>query len=125
MTSGEAIHIRQMRRTRVRMIRGRVIGYSVALFVALWALIAVLLVTGHDPVLSRHASASASTGSSVSSAGSGAGATTSGIGSEDSESSDGFGDSGSSSSAGSSSAGSSTSTGGGLVSPSPVTSGQS
>ncbi|HET8978404.1 MAG TPA: hypothetical protein VFN87_09605 [Solirubrobacteraceae bacterium] len=111
MTSNDAVQIRQVRRARVRRIRGRVIGYSVALFVVLWSLIAVLLVTGHDPVLSRHAVA----------------ATTSGTGSSVSTGESGSDDSGSFSSAGSSNtAGSSNSTGSsGLVSPSPVTSGQS
>lgn len=112
MTSNDAVQIRQVRRARVRRIRGRVIGYSVALFVVLWSLIAVLLVTGHDPVLSRQAVAATTSGTSGSSVSTGE---------------SGSDDSGSFSSAGSSNtAGSSNSTGSsGLVSPSPVTSGQS
>jgi cytoskeletal protein RodZ len=43
---------------RVHMIRRRVITGSVALFVAVWMLIALMLVTGHDPALARQRTAS-------------------------------------------------------------------
>lgn len=59
MTSEDAIKLRQDRRARIRKIRGRVVGYSVALFVAVWAVIAVVLATGHDPALSRTTATSA------------------------------------------------------------------
>ncbi len=65
---------------RVRRIRARVIGGSVALFLAVWMLITVVLVTGHDPALARktvtQAATTATTGSSNSS-----GATSSATGS--------------------------------------------
>ena len=41
------------RAARVRMIRQRVIAGAVALFVATWMLITLMLVTGHDPALAR------------------------------------------------------------------------
>lgn len=119
MTPAEARQIRDARRARVRRIRGRVIGYSVALFCVVWSLIAVLMVTGHDPALSRPSHRTSATSSSGASA-AGDGSTT-GSGSSDSAGS------GSSDSAGSgsSSIGGSGS-GEGSVGPlGPVTSGQS
>jgi hypothetical protein len=53
MTKYDGIKIREARRARVRMIRARVVGGSVALFLAVWSLIAVVLITGHDPALAR------------------------------------------------------------------------
>lgn len=70
MTSAEAIAIRQARHARVRIIRQRVIAGVVALFIATWLLITVMLVTGHDPALARqsgNAAAATTTTSSVSS----------------------------------------------------------
>jgi len=72
MTKEDGIKLREARRARVRRIRGRVIGGSVALFIALWMLITVVLVTGNDPALARKtltqtattAATSTSTGSS-------------------------------------------------------------
>ena len=61
MTKQDGIKIREARRARVRMIRARVVGGSVALFLAVWSLIAVVLITGHDPALARK-TAAASTG---------------------------------------------------------------
>jgi hypothetical protein len=55
MTKQDGTKIREARRARVRMIRSRVIGGSVALFLAVWTLIAVVLITGHDPALARKA----------------------------------------------------------------------
>ena len=66
MTQAQAIAIRQARHARVRMIRRRVIAGVVALFIATWLLITVMLVTGHDPALARQAT-KATTSSSVSS----------------------------------------------------------
>ena len=40
------------------MIRRRVITGSVALFVAVWMLVTLMLVTGHDPALARQRTAS-------------------------------------------------------------------
>jgi len=108
MTPAQFNEVRQARRLRVRMIRSRVLGCSVALFIAVWALIAVLMVTGHDPVLAR---ASAKTSSAPSAAGSAS--------PEGSGGSSGYAyaypGGGASSSAG----------GGGGFTPAPVTSGQS
>lgn len=65
MTQAQAIAIRQARHARVRMIRRRAIAGVVALFLATWLLITVMLVTGHDPALARQ-TAKAATTSSVS-----------------------------------------------------------
>lgn len=54
MTKHDGIRLREERRARVRRIRARVIGGSVALFLAVWMLITVVLVTGHDPALARN-----------------------------------------------------------------------
>lgn len=116
MSPQEASQIKQRRRARVRTIRGRVIGGSVALFLAVWSLIAVVLITGHDPGLaaetghkSSTASAATTTTTTTSSTGTGSNASTT------------------SGTAGSSSSGASTTTGssGSTGSVSPVTSGQS
>jgi uncharacterized membrane protein YgcG len=53
MTKDDAIKLREARRARVRMLRSRVVGGSVALFLAVWSLIAVVLITGHDPALAK------------------------------------------------------------------------
>jgi hypothetical protein len=96
--SGHAI--RTARAIRVRSIRRRVVGGAVAVFVAAWLLIAVVLVTGHDPALSKNASTvaavsgSGSTGSSASgstSAASGNSGTTTGSSGSGSTSSSGSG----------------------------------
>ena len=77
---GRGRAIRQARLMRVRTIRRRVISGAVALFVATWLLIAIVLVSGHDPALARKTSSvvsvpntgtSTSSGSGTSSAGSG------------------------------------------------------
>jgi hypothetical protein len=57
MTNADATAIRESRRRRARMIRRRVTGGMLALFVATWLLITLLLVTGHDPALARLAAA--------------------------------------------------------------------
>jgi len=49
--------MRDARLARARMIRRRIIGGAVALFVAAWLLITVVLVSGHDPALAKHSSA--------------------------------------------------------------------
>ena len=62
--------IREPRLVRARAIRRRIIGGAVALFVASWLFITLVLVTGHDPVLASKAAATtvASTPSSTSTA---------------------------------------------------------
>lgn len=118
MGTEDAIRIRQNRRARVRRIRGRVVGYSVALFMVVWAVIAVVLVTGHDPALSRTTAAVASSAPSTASESSSDDGGSSGVSSSAGSSGSGF-----SAGTGSSSTGSSNATGSGTVSP--VTSGQS
>jgi hypothetical protein len=55
--------IRSARQARVRMIRRRVVGGAVALFVAVWLLLAVTLISGHDPALAKRGPSSSSSGS--------------------------------------------------------------
>lgn len=85
MTNVDATAIRDARRARVRSIRHRVVAGVVALFIATWLLIAVVLVTGHDPALARQtakSATSATTSSNVSSsAATSSGATSSSTGS--------------------------------------------
>ena len=50
--------IRAARLSRTRMIRRRIITGAVALFVASWLLITIVLVSGHDPALAKQSSAS-------------------------------------------------------------------
>lgn len=73
MTQAQAIAIRQARHARVRMIRRRVIAAVVALFIATWLLITVMLVTGHDPALARQTTKATTTSSLSSSSSSNAG----------------------------------------------------
>lgn len=47
------IAMRQARIARVSGIRHRVVASALALFVATWLLITILLVSGHDPALAR------------------------------------------------------------------------
>src|ERR1700693_202392 len=56
------------RRRRVHKLRRTVIATAVVLFVTLWAVIFMRLVTGHDPVLAAKAQAVATTGSTSSGA---------------------------------------------------------
>ena len=126
MTKEDGIKLREARRARVRRIRARVIGGSVALFLALWMLITVVLVTGHDPALARktltQAARTATTTSSTGSTGATGATTSSGV----SDSSGSTSASGSSDSTGSTSSGAtSSSTGSGSGGVSSVTSSQS
>lgn len=57
MTRQDGIKLRETRRARVRTIRARVLGGSVALFLAVWMLISVVLITGHDPALASRTTA--------------------------------------------------------------------
>src|SRR5690348_14437002 len=45
--------LREQRGARARTIRRRVISGAVAVFVAAWLMIAIVLVSGHDPALAR------------------------------------------------------------------------
>jgi hypothetical protein len=65
MTKQDGIRLREERRARVRRIRARVIGGSVALFLAVWMLITVVLVTGHDPALARKSATQSATQSAT------------------------------------------------------------
>jgi hypothetical protein len=132
VTKDDAVKIRETRRARVRVIRARVVGGSVALFLAVWSLIAVVLVTGHDPALARKtlttsaattgANAAATSTSSSGSAGStGSTGTTGSTDTAGSTSSAGSTDSTGSTSSG----GTSSSTGAGASDQSAVTSSQS
>lgn len=70
--------IRSARAARVRAIRRRVVGGGVALFVAVWLLIAVVLVSGHDPALAARKTARVSSPSTNVSSPSGITTTSSG-----------------------------------------------
>ena len=82
------------------MIRRRVVAGALALFVATWLLITVMLVTGHDPALARQTKSAQTT-------------TTTSSGSGNTASSTGSTGSSSTGSTGSSSTGTSSSGGGG------------
>jgi uncharacterized membrane protein YgcG len=55
---------RAARTARARAIRRRVVAGALALFVAAWLVIGVVLVTGHDPALSTQTARASSAGSS-------------------------------------------------------------
>ncbi len=55
--------IRSARLARVRMIRRSVVGGAVALFVAVWMLLAVTLISGHDPALAKRSTGGSTSGS--------------------------------------------------------------
>ncbi|MBV9413468.1 MAG: hypothetical protein JO363_00665 [Solirubrobacterales bacterium] len=60
--------LRSARVARARSIRRRIIAGSLALFVAAWLLITLVLVSGHDPALAKKSSAgSSSSGTTVAS----------------------------------------------------------
>jgi uncharacterized membrane protein YgcG len=63
--------MRDTRLARARSIRRRIIAGAVALFVASWLLITIVLVSGHDPALAKNSSATtvASTPSTTTSSG--------------------------------------------------------
>ncbi len=89
MTREDGLRLREARRARVRRIRARVVGGSVALFIAVWLLITVVLVTGHDPALARKtqtqvATAATTAGSSATTGSSGITASSGTTGSSDS-----------------------------------------
>jgi uncharacterized membrane protein YgcG len=84
MTQAQAIAIRHARHARIRMIRRRVIAGVVALFIATWLLITVMLVSGHDPALARQAASAATTSSVSTSSSSSSGATSTSTGGQSS-----------------------------------------
>lgn len=53
--------LRRARAERVRMIRRRVIAGALALFVAVWLFITLMLVNGHDPALAGQTASTATT----------------------------------------------------------------
>jgi len=57
--------LRSARVARARSIRRRIVAGSMALFVAVWLLIAVALVSGHDPALAKKSAASSSSSSAT------------------------------------------------------------
>ena len=57
MTREDATRKREARRGKVRMLRRTVAGGAVTLFLVVWSLIAIVLITGHDPALARKAAA--------------------------------------------------------------------
>jgi cytoskeletal protein RodZ len=63
--------IRQSRLARARTLRRRIIAGAVALFVASWLLITIVLVSGHDPALAKNASATTAASTQSSSASTG------------------------------------------------------
>jgi cytoskeletal protein RodZ len=96
--------MRAARLSRTRMIRRRIIGGSLALFVAAWLWITIVLVSGHDPALAKQSSAStvASTPATTTSSGTDSGTSS---GSQTSDSSSNSSSSSSSSSSGNSGSG--------------------
>jgi len=58
-----AAGVREARRARTRTLRRRVVAGAVALFLATWVLIAVELVTGHDPALASRKTTTVATSS--------------------------------------------------------------
>jgi cytoskeletal protein RodZ len=52
--SARALATSRARRRRARSIRRAIIGGALSLFVAAWLLIAIVLVSGHDPALAAH-----------------------------------------------------------------------
>jgi cytoskeletal protein RodZ len=79
--------MRDARLARARMLRRRIIAGSVALFVAAWLLITVVLVSGHDPALAKQSAASTVASSSPSTSSSSGSDSTSGTSSSSDSSS--------------------------------------
>lgn len=55
MTTAQTTELKAARAVRLRRIRARVIAGSVALFLIVWGVIGVTLITGNDPALARKA----------------------------------------------------------------------
>lgn len=58
--------IRETRLARARALRRRIVAGAVALFVASWLLITIVLVSGHDPALAKNSAASTAASSATS-----------------------------------------------------------
>lgn len=63
--SQRGLAVRQARDRRTRSLRRVVISGALALFVAAWLLIAIVLVSGHDPALAARASTTATPATST------------------------------------------------------------
>ena len=50
--------MRETRLARARALRRRIVAGAIALFVASWLLITIVLVSGHDPALAKNSAAS-------------------------------------------------------------------
>lgn len=101
--------MRNARLRRASTIRRRIVGGAVAVFVATWLLIAVVLVSGHDPALAKKSSASTAVSSSTPSTtttSSGSGTSTTSGSSSDSSSTSNSGSNSSSAASGNSGSGS-------------------
>jgi phosphoglycerol transferase MdoB-like AlkP superfamily enzyme len=61
MTPTNASVARHARAARTRTIRRRVITLALSLFVAVWLLITLVLISGHDPALAAHATSTTAT----------------------------------------------------------------
>jgi uncharacterized membrane protein YgcG len=79
--------IRQSRLARARSLRRRIIAGALALFVASWLLITIVLVSGHDPALAKNSAATTTASTSTSGTSTTSGDTSSSSGSSDSSSS--------------------------------------
>jgi hypothetical protein len=88
--------LRDTRLARAKSIRRRIIAGAVALFVASWLLITLVLVSGHDPALAKRSSAAtvASTPSATSTTASSGASTSSSSGTSGTSSSQSSGSSG-------------------------------
>jgi cytoskeletal protein RodZ len=69
--------LRGARLARARRIRQRIIAGALTVFVAAWLLITLVLVSGHDPALAKHSSATAVASSRSSTSASSASSTSS------------------------------------------------
>lgn len=59
--------LRSARAARARSIRRRIVAGSVALFVAAWLMITLVLVSGRDPALAKKSSGSSSSSAAIAS----------------------------------------------------------
>jgi cytoskeletal protein RodZ len=74
MTPSEARELGQRRlaerRSRVRLMRRRIVGGAVAVFLAVWGVIFTQLATGHDPALSASSAKQSTTSTTTTTSGS-------------------------------------------------------
>jgi hypothetical protein len=57
------------RTARISLIRGRIVGGAIALFVTVWGVIGIQLASGHDPALGSSDATSSSNSSSATTSG--------------------------------------------------------